>query len=189
MNLRPTLLAALLFAMSGSTFAATDEPQSPVDVHVKKNGELIIIDVDFKVPVAPKQAWEVLTDFDHMSNFVSNVKFSAITKRDGDKIEVAQKGLADHGLISFAFDSVREIELKPFSKITSHILSGNMKKLDGTTVLTPDGNGTHVTYHAESISPTYVPPVIGPKFIEGESRHQFEEMRAEMLKRKATSEK
>ncbi|GAA4020177.1 SRPBCC family protein [Actimicrobium antarcticum] len=180
------LLSVLLMAGTATTaLAAIDDNESPVVVHVSKHGDLITVDADFSVSVPPRQAWEVLTDFDHMSRFISNVTFSAVTARQRDKLQVTQKGAAQRGPLSFSFDSVREIELKPFEKITTHLLSGNMKQLDGTTLLSASEVGTHIVYHAESIPNTFVPPLIGTAFIETESRHQFEQMRVEMLTRKA----
>ena len=183
------LLAALtlLGTVPLNAQSAIGDDQTPITVHAVKHGETVTVDAEFTVAVPPKLAWEVLTDFAHMSNFISNVKFSSVTEQHGNKLRVAQKGAAKHGPISFSFDSIREIELVPTEKISSHVLSGSMKKLDGTTLLRADGSGTRVVYHAESIPNTYVPPVIGTTFIENESRHQFEEMRIEMLKRQSAA--
>lgn len=170
-------------------FAALDDTATPIVVSVKKDGERIGVDVEFTVAVSPQQAWDVLTDFDHMASFISNVQSSRITQRHGDTLQVAQKGAAAHGPLTFSFDSVREIQLEPIKRISTHMLSGGMKKLDGTTLLSSDTIGTRVIYHADSIPNTYVPPLIGTKFIENESRHQFEEIRLEMLKRRAATAK
>ena len=178
-----TTLCCASGMLAGSAWSATDSALPPIAVQVQKRGELVVVDAEFTAPVAPKLAWEVLTDFNHMSNFISNVKFSSITSQQGSKLQVAQKGAAKRGPMSFSFNSVREIELQPIQKITSHVISGSMKKLDGVTTLRADGNGSRIVYHADSIPDTYVPPVIGPKFIENETRNQFQEMRAEMVRR------
>ena len=180
----PILAAILLMSFAASAVAAIDEDETPIAVQVKKVDELVTVDAQFTVAVSQQLAWDVLTDFEHMARFISNVKSSRVTSINGDKLQVEQKGVANHGPLSFSFESVREIELKPIEKISSRILSGSMKKLDGITLLMADGAGTRVVYHADSIPNSYVPPIIGPKFIENESRHQFEEMRTEMLKRK-----
>ncbi|MDP9107626.1 MAG: SRPBCC family protein [Pseudomonadota bacterium] len=177
-----TWLAALAV---GPLHAADSDTTTPISVKAVKNGESVIVDAEFSVAVPPRQAWEVLTDFGHMANFITNVKLSNITEHHGNHLRVAQQGSARHGPLHFDFDSIREIELTPIEKIVSHVVSGSVKKLDGTTLVTADGAGTHVVYHAESIPNTYVPPILGPSFIENETRHQFEEMRGEMLRRKA----
>lgn len=179
-------LTLLLTALTAAPVrAAESEAATPITVTAVKNGESVIVDAEFSVAVPPKQAWAVLTDFGHMADFISNVKQSSITERHDNRLRVAQQGSARHGPLHFDFDSIREIELTPVTKIVSHVVSGSVKKLDGTTLLTPDGNGTHVVYHAESVPNTYVPPGLGTMFIENETRHQFEEMRTEMLRRKS----
>ncbi len=179
--------ALALAAVATGGIAAPGDELPPVSVQVLKAGDSVVINASFSVPVPPKLAWDVLTDFNHMSNFISNVTFSSITEQHGNTLQVAQKGAANSGPLSFSFNSIRAIELKPFERITSHVISGSMKKLDGTTTLRAEGNGTRVVYHADSIPDTYVPPLIGPKFIESETRHQFEEMRIEMMRRRAPS--
>ncbi len=180
------LLAAALF---GLTFAATPSVADPaqeneVTVQVKKNGEIIVTDVSFSVAATPQEAWAVLTDFDHMSSFISNLESSKIISRNGNVLQVEQKGKASRGMLSFSFESVREIELVPHLSIHTRQLSGSLKKLDGMTLLAAEGNGTRVTYHGESISNVWVPPMVGTGFIASEVREQFTEMRTEILKRK-----
>jgi hypothetical protein len=59
-----------------------------------------------------------------------------------------------------------------------------MRKMIGTTHLIPESTGTRIVSHGEFIPDTWVPPGIGPIFIEAETRKQFSEMRDEMMRRK-----
>ena len=161
---------------------AEAEPDIVVSVH--KNGEAIVVDVNFSVAASQQEAWSVLTDFDHMGEFISNLHSSKVVNRSGNKLQVEQIGKATRGMFSFAFESVREIELTPHSAIRSRLLSGNMQKMDGTTLISSEGGATRVEFHGESITSTWVPPVVGAKFIGSEVREQFREMRAEILKRR-----
>ena len=176
-----------LFAIAHSLQGAAADPTTAVMVEVSKQGERIGIDVDFQAAVSPQQAWEVLTDFDHMRDYISSLQSSEIIARDGTRWQVAQKGAARRGPLNFSFDSVREVELVPFDRITSRQLSGSMKKFEAVTRLSPQGTGTRIQYHADSVPGTFIPPIVGIAFIETESRRQFEEMRAEMVRRSAQS--
>ena len=158
--------------------------QEPISVRAQKDGETIVVDAAFSVPVTPREAWDVLTDFDRMEEFVSNLQYSKILSRIGNRLQVAQKGRAAHGLISFVFESIRDVDLVPYQSIRTRLVSGNMKKLEGLTVLTPEPGGTRVSYHGESIPGVWVPPVFGLRFIEKEVAEQFDEIRDEILKRK-----
>lgn len=190
MQFMTRILAALaLLLLQLVCHAAPPAQEEEVEAKVRKNGELIIIDVSFSVAATPQETWAVLADFEHMSDFVSNLESSKVLSRNGNVLQVAQKGKASRGLLSFAFESVREVELTPPSTIRTRLVSGNMKKLDGLTQIVADGDGTRVSYHGESIPTVWVPPVVGTGFIANEVREQFREMRAEILKRKNAAQK
>lgn len=180
---RLTCLLALCCSIPTALGSEADaEPDVSVAVH--KNGDAIVVDVSFSVAASQQEAWGVLTDFDHMSDFISNLQSSKVVSRSGNKLHVEQTGKAARGLFSFAFESVREVELTPHSAIRSRLLSGNMKKMDGATLLSSEGDATRVEFHGESIPAIWVPPVVGARFIGSEVREQFREMRAEILRRR-----
>lgn len=157
-------------------------------VHVKKDGATIIVDVEMAVQASPLAAWDVLTDYDHMAQFVGNVQSSRITDRKGNILVVAQKSGTAFGLLKFAFDNVREVELVPHSEIRSKLISGDMKASAFTTRLISDGGtGTRVLNHGEFIPTMWVPPVIGTAFLETETRRQFHELRNEIMRRTLAS--
>lgn len=182
------LILVLLLCCRSVAYAGPEHDQG-IAVQVKKSGETILVDVSFTVQATSQEAWNVLTDFDHMAQFVSNLQSSRITDRVGNKIQVEQKGKTSHGVFSFAFDSLRELELNPYQEIRSRLISGSMKRLDGTTVLSADGAGTRIVYHGESVPNVWVPPLVGTAFIENEMRIQFQEMQNEILKRKGAEKK
>lgn len=174
----------MLCCMIPAALGSEAEPERDVTVNVRKNGDTIVVDVSFTVPATQQEAWNVLTDFDHMNEFISNLQSSKVVSRNGNRLQVAQVGKAARGMLSFAFESVRDVELMPYSTIRSRLLSGNMQKMDGATQLSPESSGTRVEFHGESIPSVWVPPVLGVKFIGSEVQEQFREMRMEILKRK-----
>lgn len=179
------LLCALLFllAVHANTHAEL-ESQNDIVILAQKSGESVFVSVNFTVQASPEEVWEVLTDFDHIAQFVSNVQSSKIVNKSEGKLQVSQAGRAAHGPLSFAFDSVQEFELKPFKEIRSRLISGSMRKLDGVTQLIPHGAETNIIYHGTSIPNVWVPPLIGTQFIEAEVRDQYREMRNEIMRRK-----
>ena len=153
-------------------------------VHVKKDGATIIVDVEMVVQVPPLAAWDVLTDYDHMAQFVTNVQASKITDRKGNTLVVAQKSGTSFGLLKFSFDNVREVELVPHSEVRSKLISGDMKASAFTTrIVSNGGGGARVFNHGEFVPTMWVPPVIGTAFLEAETRRQFHELRNEMTRR------
>lgn len=186
-----TLRALTLAFCLGTPLASAQAPErtdtqdeSGIVVRAEKNGETIIIDAEMNVRAPVAAVWDVLTDYDHMAQFVANVNASKITDRNGNTLTVAQKSSTAFGLLKFSFDNVREVELVPNREIRSKLISGDMKDSAFTTRLVSDGGGiTRVLNHGVFIPTMWVPPVIGTAFLESETRRQFAELRSEIMRR------
>jgi hypothetical protein len=187
--MRISFLLLLLTSLLTPIVWAEEESRKDLDVRVQVTGDAVVVDAIMIVAARQAETWAVMTDFDHMAEFISNLQASSVLSRNGDVLQVAQKGKASAGLLSFAFESVREIRLTPMDKVQSHGISGTLKKFDGLTQFAAEGETTRVTYHAESISSRWIPPGIGPSFIESETREQFAEMRREVLRRRTLAAK
>ena len=179
------LFCILMCALALQTNAVAEANPDDITVKVQKDGDAVIIDLTVTVPATPQEAWDVLIDFDHMTQFLSSLQASKILEKNDNKLKVSQKGQSSHGGFSFSFESVREVELTPYEMIRSHLISGTMKKHEGLTQLFPAGSGTKIVYHGESIANVWVPPLVGTSLVESDVRKQFQEMEAEILKRKA----
>jgi hypothetical protein len=170
--------------MTKSVFA---EPQrgDMIDVTVNIKGENVVVDLNMTVLATQQEVWKVLTDFDHMASFISNIKESKVLGVSGNVVKISQRGLAAYGPINFPFESTREIRLNPFERIQSRMISGNLHKMESTTQLVETAEGIRILYHSDTIPGTWIPPLVGKSFIEHESRAQFQEIRNEIIKRKA----
>jgi uncharacterized protein YndB with AHSA1/START domain len=183
-RLRHVALALVLLA---GPVHATPDNVDDVSVSVRRDGPAIVVDVDFVVDATPQQAWDVLTDYDHMSQFVSSLSMSRIDRRTGNMLEVAQTSRVSFGLFEFKFDNVRDVELVPLREIRSTIIRGDMRESTFTTRLGPEGTATRITNHGRFIPDRWIPPVVGTAMMKSRTRVQFAEIRAEILRRKALS--
>ena len=147
-------------------------------------GENIIIDLSFAVPATRQEVWDVLIDFDRMADFVSNLKESKVVSISEDTLTIFQRGAATYGPVSYPFESTREVRLIPYHNIRTHLISGNMHKMEGTTYLVDEGGQTRVIHRTDTIPKVWIPSAVGKVFIEHEMREQFNEMRNEIIKRK-----
>ncbi len=177
------LIAAPFLAASASPAAPQDSRD--IVVRVQKKGEWVIVDVDFPVDASVLEAWNVMTDYDNMSKFISNLVSSKIIGREGNTLSVEQKGRASRGPLTISFENVREIVLTPPREVHSRLVSGDLKASEFTTRVIDRGAFTQIINHGEFIPNIWVPPVIGPALIEAETRKQFQELRLEILRRKA----
>jgi Polyketide cyclase / dehydrase and lipid transport len=166
--------------------AALAEPWQDTDIAVKVRiaGDNVTVDVILAIPATRREVWVVMTDFEHMADFFSNLKESKIVSISEDLLKIFQRGSATFGPINFPFESTREIRLIPFDEIRSRMISGNMRKMEGTTQLIDEGGQTRIIYHTDTIQEIWIPSIIVKVFIENEIREQFRELRNEIMKRK-----
>lgn len=161
--------------------AFAQEPE--IAVSVGKNGEAFVVDVAIDVPVPLATAWDVMTDFDHMTAFLGNLTSSKVVKRDGQILTVRQEGVAKYGLFSFSFESEREIRLESMKRITVKQLSGTAKRMESDARLTRTELGTHVDYRAEIVPDSVLARMFGASVVRREVADQFRAMAGEMVRR------
>jgi len=183
---RPMAVLALAALLCPVPFAlAADAPTAVADsdVHVERAHGSFTVNVTIHVPVDAAHAWAVLTDFEHMADFVPNLTSSQVTQRSDALVKVTQKGIAKYGFFSAPFESVREVYLTPLREIRAHGVGGNVQHMESVMQLEPDGTGTRLTYHAEVLPGFWFPPLIGPSLVQHETAGQFSAMLQEMLRR------
>ncbi|MFO1324742.1 MAG: SRPBCC family protein [Burkholderiales bacterium] len=172
------MCVAMLAPVAGAA-GTTDD----IAVEVEKAGNAIRVKVDCPVAAPRAVAWDVLTDYDHMARFVTNLSASTIRLRFGDRLQVHQKGKVERGPLSFTFENVRDIELSPMTEIRSKMISGDTMPAAFTTRIEGTDGRLRIV-HEGSYTPTqWIPPLLGPALIEMETRKQYGEIRDEILRR------
>ena len=86
------LLAALLCLYPLEPRAA---PDSTIHVAVRMQGDEVLVDVNFHVRATPQEAWAVMTDYSHATEFISKLDKSVILSRTADTLLVSQEGSDD----------------------------------------------------------------------------------------------
>src|SRR5438105_2178919 len=74
------IVTALAFVQARP--ALSDE--NDIDVRASKAGDTIVVDVDLAVRASQNEVWSVLTDYDHMAQYVANLDESAVISRNGN---------------------------------------------------------------------------------------------------------
>lgn len=180
------LLLALLPGISqGIAIESMDLPEPSVRIN-NQDGTLVL-DISYRVPVPPRDAWAVLTDFENMPAFIPNLESSKVLQRTEKTIQIEQKGSLSLGVLPVHYESRRQIEVVPYQTIRSHTLSGNTR-LDSIMVLTPAGNGTLLSYHATAVPDLPVPNSLVGSYLTDMLETQFKAMGQEMVRRAPSDE-
>jgi carbon monoxide dehydrogenase subunit G len=149
-----------------------------------RDRDVYVVQATMHVEVPPALAWRVLTDYADMPRFMPDLLESrATTPTVGDTVHVYQRGQLRIGPFSQAWEAERAVLLVPETSITSHLLRGNMKRLDMETHLLPDGSGTRIDYRSTMQPDFWVPPLIGPAMMKRQVVRQLDALLAEMLRR------
>lgn len=115
------------------------------------------IDID----VSRELAFEVLTDYDRMTEFLPGMVASEVVSRRGNQVVVEQT--ADEGVFLFRQRVQVRLaieELRP-ERLTLRALAGSFTELDGSYVLARVHDLTRIEYRARFIPAFEVPPVVG----------------------------
>ena len=179
-----TFVCATVFALMGAmNVMAADAPVPTPEAHVTQNGKEVDLDTSFTVPVSRDIAWQVLTDFEHMPQFVPNLASSKVLDKEGNKWKVEQTGKVSAGLFHVSYDSVRELTLTQPSEIKAHTVGGDSGAMESVTTLTEKNGETVVSYRAQWTPNSSLLGSLGAGSARSQLQHQFGAMENEMLKR------
>ena len=126
-----------------------------------------------------------MTDYEHMDSFLSNLTSSKVVAYQGETLHIAQSGRTKVAFMTFSFAAMRAVELSPPHEIRCSLVSGDFKSYASTTRLVDLAQGVRIVHHGESVPKAWLPPMVGVAVIETETRKQFAEFAAEMLRRQA----
>ncbi len=174
----PLLLAVLLLPATAWAQGA------PVrSVTVTHAGGTYFCDAVLFAPVPQPLAFDVLTDVDHMVDWVPNLRQSRVLGREGNVVLIEQVGLAQFGWLSFNFRTERRLVLSRPTTIDAVQLRGSATRYNSSLRLTPEAGGTRLDYHAEFEPGLLASIVLSREFMEHEIAEQFTAMIQEMVRR------
>jgi ribosome-associated toxin RatA of RatAB toxin-antitoxin module len=169
------LLTTLLLGYACSAWSASASPAQPavplLDLTVRHadgadGGKAYRIAANGTVAAAPALAWHVLTDYDHLAEFVPDLKSARVLGRDGDKVIVEQVGAARFLVFSRDIRLVVLVHEQAPNKIDISLVEGDMKVYRCSWELVPlDSGGTRVLYRAAIEPAFYVPEMIGTNLV------------------------
>jgi len=181
--LRATMVAACAALSCGVGLAAEEVSLT----FQEKNGRYNI-EGSFQVEADPHTAWSVLSDYDHIPQFVHNMKLSHIQIREGNDVLLHQ--VAEGGFLFFTqrvrlFLYIQETPDKTIAfKDMAH---KDFKVYKGSWTITPDSGGgpLNITYQLEADLNFSAPDFIAGDVMSGGAKDLLKSVRKEILQRQA----
>lgn len=150
-------------------------------VEVAREGRSIHIEANFEVAVNSALAWQVLTDYNHLADFVKGMHLSRIVSAHPLKVEL--KGETKLLVFRFPVEMVLMMEENPPQAIHFQSVSGNIKDMKGVWRIAPQGGSVALLYSARLTPDFWVPPLIGTFIMKNDVRGKMQSVEREMLRR------
>lgn len=171
-NLRTLLAFALLIAPVETTWA-----QSPPRVEVNRTSEGYRIHVEADLVAPPQRVWAVLTDCAQAKLFIPHLESCRIVRRDAGGRWEERENVVNPPFLPRIRTLVRN-DFQPIRGFKYKLVSGDMKKSEGTWSLTPSGAGTHIVYDALAEPDSEAPAALVSALIRNDLPSMFRKLDA-----------
>src|SRR5438046_9364180 len=92
MSVTPTrFCAALVFTLAVAPGLVRAAAAEAIETRIERQGEFITVNASALMQVDARIAWEVLSDYDNLAQFIPDMKTSRIVSREGNRALVEQK--------------------------------------------------------------------------------------------------
>lgn len=157
-----------------------------ISIETAGQGNLVTVTASAEMRVDPRTAWSVISDYDHLAEFIPDMLSSRVLERDGDKLLVRQVG--EFGFLFFqqlVEVKLAVVEYAP-NRIVARAVGGNLKEMEGRYELEKLPSGTvRLSYVGRLVPEFSLPPVIGRMVVRGVLAKQFTAMVKEIVRRDA----
>ena len=156
-----------------------------VTVNVESHDGSYNVHGSFFAGVKPSIAWSVLSDYDHLSDFVSSLKTSEVVQRDADgRILLHQVASAGPFPFRRTLDVVLEVRENVYHSIAFHDTSdGEDSEYKGEWTLVPDSAGARVDYRLHARPHSVVPGFVMRLIMDHSVDNLMSQVREEMIRR------
>jgi len=188
MALTPTRFRAalfMLFTLAVAPGLARTAAAEAIETRIERQGEYITVNASALMRVDARIAWEVLSDYDHLAQFIPDMKSSRVVSRSGDRVVVEQKGEFGFFFYRQPVDVTLEVLEQPLHRIVARRIAGNIRDLETRYELGTSDAGVRFDYSGRFIPGFSLPPLIGMPIVRRIVERRFRAMVEEIVRRDA----
>ena len=175
---RMTLLPAMLLAWAVTATAAEN-----LSVETTRRGPAVEVRAYALVEAQHATVWGTVTDYDRLAQFVPGMRSSRIVARRNGDLVVEQHGESRFLVFTYPLDVTLLAMARPPGAVDVRLLSGNLKRLDGSYRLEPAAAGWVALRWTGLIEPDALPPLLGELLMRAAIEAQFTGMVREIERR------
>ena len=184
MSVTPTRLGAALF-FSLAVAPGLVRAAEAIETRIERQGEYITVNASALMQVDARIAWEVLSDYDNLAQFIPDMKSSRVVSRDGDRVRVEQKGEFGFFFYRQPVDVTLEVLERPPHSIDARRIAGNIRVFETRYELGTSAAGVRFDYSGRFIPAFSLPPLIGMPIVRRIVERRFRAMVEEIVRRDA----
>jgi ribosome-associated toxin RatA of RatAB toxin-antitoxin module len=189
--MRAFLLWIALLCAPFASPQAQSEQGNKVEVTVKKlmKNEQPMFEVNATgfARAAQRQAWEVLTDYERLHEFVPDLRSSTLLSRNGQEVIVEQHSESGFLFLTQKIRMVVRVIEQPYSNIDVALVAGDMRSYSAHWELAPSTQngiaGTRILFSGVMEPDFFVPPLVGRSIVQVNVRRMVEAVLSEIDKR------
>lgn len=153
-------------------------------IETADQGGAITVSASADMRVQLATAWDVISDYDHLAEFIPDMRSSRVVQRDGDQVLVEQTGVLGFLFFQQAVEIRLAVTEWPPQRIVAHAVGGNLKEMTGSyTLETLPGGAIRLSYTARLRPDFAVPPLVGTLVVRDALARQFTAMVNEIVRR------
>jgi ribosome-associated toxin RatA of RatAB toxin-antitoxin module len=177
--------AALFFTLAVAPGLVRAAAAGEIETQIERQGEYITVYASVLMQVDARIAWEVLSDYDNLAQFIPDMKSSRVVSRDGNRVLVEQKGEFGFFFYRQPVDVMLEVVEEPRRRIDARRISGNIRDLQTHYELKASNPGLKLDYAGRFIPEFSVPPFFGMAMVRRIVERRFRAMVEEIVRRDA----
>jgi ribosome-associated toxin RatA of RatAB toxin-antitoxin module len=185
MPVTPTRFGAALFFTLAVAPGLVRAAAGAIETRIERQGEYITVNASVLMQVDARIAWEVLSDYDNLAQFIPDMKSSRVVSRDGNRVLVEQKGEFGFFFYRQPVDVMLEVVEEPRRRIDARRISGNIRDLQTHYELKASDPGVKLDYAGRFIPEFSVPPFFGMAMVRRVVERRFRAMVEEIVRRDA----
>ena len=151
------LNAELALAVKNNGFSAGSAENVDISTEKRPNRERRIL-ASVIIPKSVEQVWNVITDYEHLADFVPNLTKSTLLPNPEGRIRLEQVGAQCFLRVKFCARVVLDMTENFPHQLDFSMLEGDFKQFEGTWKLQPTPQGTQLSYEV-SVRPPRAMPV------------------------------
>ena len=172
--------------LAWALFAPVVATAQMVNIETAGHGNLVTMTASAEMQVDPRTVWKVITDYDHLAQFIPDMRSSRVLQRDGDNLMVEQTGIFGFLFFQQAIEVKLAVVESPPLRIVARAVGGNFREMEGIYELeTLPAGGVRLSYSGRMVPDFSIPPLIGRIVVRRVLVKQFTAMVNEIIRRDA----